>query len=173
MEYLFSYKELYEQSKKSIEDLNYVINTKLLPKGFVILFDEDNELITFQPKTNILFYVKDKLTYSHEKYYFQQPFEGLVRNYKNIESCNNLETEFPTFNSQNYLNLCNFEKDGFEGYGYINSLLRISNFPILMEAIGEENRNQIYNLLNSLEESSALGQRQQITRKAKVKALGK
>ena len=164
--------ELYEKRCKSISDLNCLLDSVLLPNGFIILYDENNELIAFQPKTNILFQVQDKLSYTYERICFQQPYGNLVRVYKNYGSCNKVETEFPLFNKDNYLNLCNFVRDGFENYGFEPSLIRISQFPILMDAIGEENRNLIANILSSVDTQS-LEQRNQIQKQTKVKTLRK
>ena len=136
---------------KANKDFRYLENSVLIPNGFIKLVDEKAEYIAFNPQFNILFYLPDVYNYSYERYCFYQPFKDNyghdIRANKKYSSCTHSYVPFPVFTKDNYLNITNL-LNGFENYGYEASLKRISEFPILMEAIGEENRQLVYKVLS-------------------------
>ena len=138
--------ETYNRMSEAKENFRYLEEYVLIPNGFIKLYDENSEYIAFQPEFNILFYLNNIYTYSYERYCYFQPYQYGIRESRKYENCSKTKKEFPVFNKEVYLNITTI-LNGFENYGYEASLIRISHFPILMDAIGEENRKLVYDIL--------------------------
>lgn len=165
--------ETYLRMYECEQNFRYLEQTVLIPNGFIKLLDEHSEYIAFQPEYNIVFYSYDIYNYSYERYCFFQPFmceNHDIRTYKNLGACSKIKTEFPLFNTNEYLNITSILK-GFENYGYEASMKRIAQYPLLMEAIGESNRIKIYNLINPNVDTISLENRKNIVCKSKTKTL--
>ena len=160
--------ETYNRMSNAKKNFKFLEEYVLIPNGFIKLYDENSEYIAFQPEFNILFYLNNIYNYSYEKYCYFQPYQYGIRESRKYENCSKTKEEFPVFNKEVYLNITTI-LNGFENYGYEASLRRISKFPLLMDAIGEENRQQVYNLIGySAEQDSALDNRKNIVCKTKT-----
>lgn len=145
------------------KELENFINNDLLRKGFERVYDTDKEIILFNKNRNIVLYVEDKDKFVDGYFVYQQP--ELLKNgtiwlkrFNNVNNCSKDLISFPKFNLADYLKLSTPFSEEFKQYqeyfheapltNFYLSMKKIAQIPVLMEAIGEENREIVYNTLN-------------------------